>query len=104
MYHTARAGPPRRVSARHQSPQSVKLVWDHPDSELPNYQRGNYLYVLSCHSADHNMEVSVKGENIILEDLQSSTEYTCLISLAPSLTENQTATITFTTLGMKMYY
>lgn len=45
------------------------------------------------------MEVSAKGEVIILNDLQASTEYTCLVSLAPSLTENETAAIKFTTLG-----
>lgn len=98
----AQPGPPRKLAAKHQSPHSVKLSWNHPDSELPKFQRQNYLYVLLCRSQVSNMEISAKGETTILDDLQASTEYTCLVSLAPSLTENQTAAITFTTLG-KIY-
>lgn len=97
--HSAKPGPPRKLAAKHQSPHCVKLSWNHPDSELPKFQRENYLYVLSCHSQDNNMEISAKGETTILEDLQASTQYRCRVSLAPSLTENQTAGITFTTLG-----
>lgn len=77
----------------------MKLLWNHPDSEIPTVQRGNYLYILSCHSRESNFQVSAKGESTVLEDLLANTQYTCQVSLAPSLTQNETATITFTTLG-----
>lgn len=95
----AKPGPPRNVAVKHQSPESVKLTWSHPDSELPRGQKGNYLYTLLCHSQDSDFQKSAKGEAIVLPTLQASTEYTCQVSLGHSLTENETAVIVFTTLG-----
>ena len=100
LINAAKPGPPRRLAARHISPHCVKLTWNHPDSELPKIQRENYLYVLLCHGDDHDFEIRSKGEMTTLDDLQASTEYNCQVSLAPSLTENETAVITFTTLGL----
>lgn len=88
---------------QHQSAHCVTLSWNHPDEELPQYQKDNYLYLVSCHSQNHDFQQMPRGENAILEDLDPSTEYTCQVSLAPSLTENETATITFTTIGMKIF-
>ena len=92
-------GPPHDFKARHQSPHLVHLSWSHPDRELPQLQQDNFLYFLSCWSQNNNFQLSANGSSIDLQDLQPLTEYTCLLSTEPSLSENETAMITFTTLG-----
>ena len=77
----------------------MHLSWSHPDKELPKLQQDNYLYILSCQSEGNNFELSVKGGGADLKNLLEHTRYTCHLSVAPLLSENETAVITFTTLG-----